>query len=265
MNSTDSTMRQGGALASRLAEAADVLRRARHVTAFTGAGISVESGIPSFRGAGGLWSKYNPECLDIWFFHRNTEAAWSVIREIFYDFFGKARPNDAHLALAAMERAGKLHAVITQNIDNLHHDAGSGVVYEFHGNSRLLRCLQCNGTVPAAECDLRILPPRCACGGIFKPDFVFFGEGIPEPAQTLSFREAERADVMLLVGTTGEVYPAALIPREAKRRGAIIIEVNPEHSEYTSTVTDIFLQGKAAGILRELAKLLGVWQRPEHA
>lgn len=261
----DDAMQHHDEATAPLAKAAEVLRRARHVTAFTGAGISVESGIPSFRGAGGLWSKYNPECLDIGYFHRNTEAAWRVIREIFYDFFGNAKPNDAHLALAAMERAGMLHALITQNIDNLHHEAGSGVVYEFHGNSRLLRCLQCDCTVPAAECDLRILPPRCACGGIFKPDFVFFGEGIPEPAQSLSFREAERADVVLLIGTTGEVYPAALIPREAKRHGAVIIEVNPEHSEYTFSVTDIFLQGKAAGTLRQLAKLLGVWERPEHA
>ncbi len=239
-------------LQNRLTEAASVLRRAQHVTAFTGAGISVESGIPSFRGPEGLWSRYDPMCLDIGYFHRHTAEAWRVIREIFYDFFGSAQPNYAHLALAALERAGVVKAVITQNIDNLHHDAGSRTVYEYHGNSRLLRCLRCSNTVPAAYVDLQTLPPMCPCGGVYKPDFVFFGEDIPEPAQTLSSRETELADVFLLIGTTGEVYPAALLPRAAKRNGALIIEINPEPSAYTPAITDIFLQGKAAVIMKEL-------------
>lgn len=239
-----------------LESAAAQLRQAVHVTAFTGAGISVESGIPPFRGVDGLWSKYDPNCLDIEYFHRHTAEAWRVIREIFYNFFGQARPNFAHRALAALEREHIVQAVITQNIDNLHHEAGSIVVHEFHGNSRLLRCLKCDGTKPAAEVDLGVLPPMCSCGGVYKPDFVFFGENIPEPARTNSFHEAELADLFVLIGTTGEVYPAALIPREAKQNGAFVIEINPEPSEYTHSIADIFLQGKAGAIMRDLMAIL---------
>ena len=235
-----------------LSTAARLLRNARHVTAFTGAGISVESGIPPFRGAEGLWSRYDPQCLDIGYFHTHPAEAWRVIKEIFYDFFGAAQPNDGHRALALLETEGVVKALITQNIDNLHQEAGSRTVYEFHGNSRQLLCLGCGTRTSAAAVPLDTLPPRCACGGLYKPDFVFFGEMIPEEASRLSFREAELADVFLLVGTTGEVMPACLIPEEAKRRGATIIEINTESSNYTHHITDIFLRGKASAVLRGL-------------
>ncbi len=206
----------------------------------------------------GLWSRYDPRCLDIGYFHEHPEAAWRAIKEIFYDFFGNARPNDAHRALAILEQKGIVKALITQNIDNLHLDAGSHVVYEFHGNSRLLRCLDCGTRHPVREVDLSLLPPHCACGGIYKPDFVFFGESIPEDASRRSFEEAKRADVFLLIGTTGEVMPACLIPEEAKRRGAAIIEINTEPSNYTGRISDIFLRGKAAELMRSLMAELGL-------
>lgn len=240
-----------------LTAAARALRNARHVTAFTGAGISVESGIPPFRGAEGLWSRYDPRCLDIAYFHAHTAEAWRVIKEIFYDFFGAAQPNDAHRALARLEAEGIVKALITQNIDNLHQEAGSRVVHEFHGNSRTLLCLGCGARVSAREINLDILPPRCPCGGVLKPDFVFFGEMIPEQANRLSFREAELADVFLLIGTTGEVMPACLIPEEAKRRGAMIIEINTEPSNYTGRITDIFLRGRATEIMRGILAEMG--------
>ena len=148
-----------------LSTAARLLRTARHATAFTGAGISVESGIPPFRGAEGLWSRYDPQCLDIGYFHAHPVEAWRVIKEIFYDFFGAARPNDAHRALAVLEQEGIIRATITQNIDNLHQEAGSHTVYEFHGNSRQLLCLGCGTRTPASAVPLEALPPRCACGG----------------------------------------------------------------------------------------------------
>ena len=244
-----------------LPAAARLLRNARHVTAFTGAGISVESGIPPFRGPEGLWSRYDPRCLDIDYFHGHYAEAWRVIKEIFYDFFGAARPNDGHRALALLEAEGIVRALITQNIDNLHQEAGSRTVYEFHGNSQQLLCLACGARRPAREVSLDALPPRCGCGGVFKPDFVFFGEMIPEEASRLSFREAGLADVFLLIGTTGEVMPACLVPEEAKRRGAMIIEVNTEPSNYTGRVSDLFLRGKATEVMRGLLTEMGLGNR----
>jgi NAD-dependent deacetylase len=244
-----------------ISAAARVLREAHHVTAFSGAGISVESGIPPFRGEGGLWSTYDPRCLEIGYFLAHAGDAWRVIKEIFYDFFGNARPNDAHRSLALLEREGIVKALITQNIDNLHFEAGSRVVYEFHGNSRLLLCLDCGGRRPAREANLVLLPPHCGCGGIYKPDFVFFGESIPEEASEKSFEQAECADVFLLIGTTGEVMPACLIPEEAKRHGATIIEINTEPSNYTGRITDIFLRGKATEVMRALITELGLRER----
>ncbi|MBR9977310.1 MAG: NAD-dependent deacylase [Bacteroidetes bacterium] len=246
-----------------IASAARHIRNARHVTAFTGAGISVESGVPPFRGAEGLWSRYDPECLDLTYFRRHPEDSWRVIREIFYDFFAQCRPNDAHIALAALERAGMLRAVITQNIDNLHQEAGSSNVIEFHGNARRLFCSTCDTHLPAEGVNLAELPPRCLCGNVYKPDFIFFGEMIPEDASVRAFREAELADVFLLIGTTGEVMPACLVPEEAKQRGAFIIEVNTEASNYTRRITDVFLRGKATVIMRALLAELGLHIEPD--
>ncbi len=125
-------------------EAAKLIKNAKHVTAFTGAGISVESGIPPFRGENGLWSKFDPLFLDINYFRQNPLKSWKLIKEIFYDFFGKAEPNSAHTALAEMEKSGYLNSVITQNIDNLHQTAGSKNVFEFHGTSKNLICTNCD-------------------------------------------------------------------------------------------------------------------------
>lgn len=234
-------------------EAVKILKNAKHLTAFTGAGISVESGIPPFRGENGLWSKYDPIVLDIGYFHNNPKESWKVIKEIFYDFFGKAEPNAAHYALAEMENMGMLKAVVTQNIDNLHQQAGSKEVYEFHGNSRTLICTNCSKKYYAEQIDLSNLPPKCEnCGTVLKPDFVFFGEPIPEPARSNSFNEAGKADIFLLIGTTGEIMPASLIPHEAKEKGARIIEINTERTNFTNSITDLFLQGKAAEVMYEL-------------
>ena len=131
-----------------IVNAADLIKKSKFTIAFTGAGISVESGIPPFRGENGLWNKYNPEVLDLGYYLNNPEDSWIYIREIFYDFFANARPNKAHQILARMEARGLLQSVITQNIDNLHFQSGSRVVHEFHGNSKRLKCLKwdlCNG------------------------------------------------------------------------------------------------------------------------
>lgn len=208
-------------------KAVEIIKNAKHITAFTGAGISVESGIPPFRGENGLWNKFDPIFLDINYFHQNPLKSWKLIKEIFYDFFGKAKPSTAHLALSKMEKLGYLNSIITQNIDNLHQKSGSKKVWEFHGNSRNLICMNCNEIYSAANTNLSHLPPKCEkCGTVLKPDFIFFGEAIPEPARTNSFAETENADVFILIGTTGEIMPASMIPIEAKRNGVKIIEVN---------------------------------------
>lgn len=240
-----------------LNEAAKTIRAAKHVIAFTGAGISVESGIPPFRGSGGIWNKYDPKLLDIDYYLHNQELCWISIREMFYDFFNVAKPNKAHLLLARMEQAGMLKAVITQNIDNLHQEAGSRTVYEFHGNSKKLVCLKCFKEYHAGDFDLKKIPPLCKNdGSILKPNFVFFGDGIPPGAYTASFRNAEICDVCLIIGSTGEVMPASYIPGTARSHGATIIEINPEPSNFTRKVTDIFLQGRAGEVMGKLEQKL---------
>jgi NAD-dependent deacetylase len=236
-------------------KAAEKIKSARRLISFTGAGISVESGIPSFRGPDGLWSRYDPQVLDLSHFQRHPANSWRVIKEIFYDFFGKARPNTAHQALAQLETAEVLHGVITQNIDNLHQEAGSRDVIEFHGTSRRLTCLTCHQTWEFQPEMLTNLPPACPrCGGLLKPDFIFFGEGIPPLAYQQSMAEAQLADTWLVIGTTGEIMPASMLPIEARRNGALMIEVNLRPSNYTNTITDIFLQGKASEVLSALAE-----------
>jgi NAD-dependent deacetylase len=236
---------------------ADIMSKSKSMIAFTGAGISVESGIPPFRGPQGLWSKYDPKCLDLDYFHLNPKDSWIAIKSIFYDFFGSAKYNLAHKVLANLEEKGILKAIVTQNIDNLHQQAGSKVVYEFHGNSQKLICLQCGTTYAPSQVDLNHLPPVCKVDKrVLKPDFVFFGEGIPENAYRKSLQVAQKADVVLIIGTTGEVMPAAMIPGEAKRNGAVIIEINTEESNYTHSITDFFLQGKASEILGEINSII---------
>ncbi len=233
-------------LASRL------IVNAEHLTAFTGAGISVESGIPPFRGEDGLWSKYDPSHFEIYYFRSHPEKTWKTIIKIFYDTFEKAKPNEAHFVLSRLEDRGILKAIITQNIDNLHHRAGSRNVIEYHGNSRNLVCLECNKDYEVNRDILKKIPLKCRCGGLLKPDFVFFGEPIPEKALFGVFRETEETDVMLVIGTTGEIFPASAIPIEVKKRDAKIIEINVGPSSYTDDITDIFLQGKASVILKEI-------------
>jgi len=153
-------------------QAALKIKNARRTVAFTGAGISVESGIPPFRGPDGIWSRYDPQVLNLTYFQRHPLASWQVIKEIFYDFFGQARPNPAHEALTRLEAAGYLNGVITQNIDNLHQESGTRDVIEFHGTSRRLTCLSCLQSWEFRSEMLASLPPLCPrCEGLLKPDF----------------------------------------------------------------------------------------------
>jgi len=241
----------------KLYKAAELIKKSSHTTAFTGAGVSVESGIPPFRGKNGLWNKIDPVFLDIHYFNKYADKSWHFIKDIFYDSFSAAKPNDAHYALADLEKKGLLDVIVTQNIDNLHQQAGSKNVIEFHGTAQKLVCMNCGRQFELREELINALPPKCVdCAGLLKPDFVFFGEPIPEAANSRSFREAEIADVFILIGTTGEIQPASMIPIHAKNYGAKIIEINIENSNYTNSITDIFLNGKATEKMRSLLTIL---------
>ncbi len=250
-----------------LREAARIIASSRRTLAFTGDGISVESGIPAFRGEGGLWGRMDPGLLEISRFNAEPEASWAAIRELFY--IHRPVPNAAHRILAQWERAGLLSFLVTQNIDGLHSAAGSTKVAEFHGSLRELVCLRCGARVeasgPAIEAGLLDrLPPRCqalgplgsACGGLLKPDFVFFGEGIPGAAYSAAFAAAQDAAVCLVVGSTGVVHPAAEVPMAAKRAGAFIIEIDPGETEFSATISDLHLRLRAGEALSRLDSLV---------
>lgn len=234
-------------------EAVELLKTSEYTVAFTGAGISVESGIPPFRGEGGLWNKYDPNILDLQTYHSNPEKSWPVIKELFFDFFGEARANEAHHGLAKLESNGLLKSIITQNIDSLHQEAGSKTIFEYHGNCRQLVCFSCGSVEQVDGKVLTDTPPKCEkCGGLLKPDFIFFGEGIPEEAYEKSLEAARNCEVMLVIGTTGEIVPASTLPYMAKEMGAKIIEINTNESAYTNTITDVFLQGKATEVMSKI-------------
>ncbi len=240
-------------------KAAGLIMYSRYTVAFTGAGISVESGIPPFRGEGGLWNTYNPGILDLDAYINAPEQAWPAVKVLFYDFFGKAKPNLAHLKLAELEQKGFLKEIITQNIDNLHQEAGSLIVHEFHGRSNYFVCTKCNTYYNTSKLIVGERPPLCldsSCRALLKPDFIFFGEGIPEKAYRASLRAASNASVFILIGTSGDVMPASSIPVLAKQNGCQIIEINPNISSFTRSITDVFIQANASeGLSRLVAKL----------
>lgn len=236
----------------KIKRAAEILSKAKNIVAFTGAGISAESGIPPFRGEGGIWNKYDPDSLCIDYYFSHTKESWEIIREAFYNLFNNSdiKPNKGHEVLAKWEKEGRLSSVITQNIDDLHAVAGNRTIYEFHGNMTRFVCTQCGKTFPAKEMKLSDTPPCCkTCGGLLKPDFIFFGEGIPEKAYYSSIHAAENCDAFVIIGTSGQVSPANMIPGIAKRNGAKIIEINMQASTYTNQITDLYIEGKSGEML----------------
>jgi NAD-dependent deacetylase len=240
-----------------LVRAARLICKSSFTVAFTGAGISVESGIPPFRGPGGIWNKYDPKVLDLNYFHDHPSESWEVIKVIFYDFFQNISPNPAHKTLALWESNNLINSIITQNIDHLHQKAGSKIVIDFHGHAHRLVCLSCHWTTEDFQSLLKKLPPQCPkCGDTLKPDFVFFGENIPQAAYQNAFESAEKAEVFLIIGTSGEVSPANQFPIIAKQNGAVIIEINNDKSLYTNNITDIYISGKAGEILPALQHII---------
>jgi NAD-dependent deacetylase len=241
--------------------AAEILSTANKGVAFTGAGASADSGIPTFRGVGGLWSEYDPvRVASIDSFLRDPSAYWTVSRER-GGIAIAARPNPGHYALAALEAAGRLIAIVTQNTDGLHQESGCSRVLELHGSSRTVQCLDCGVREPRAAVQARLavqLPPKCqACGGVFlKPTVVLFGEPLPVAAVQDAFALAREADVMVVVGSSLVVHPAADIPLAAVRSGATLIIINAEPTPFDS-LAEVVIHGRAAEVLPEILKLTG--------
>jgi len=246
-----------------ITKTARTIHRSNKVVAFTGAGISVESGIPDFRGAGGLWEKYDPsEYATIEAFHADPQKVWRMLKEI-GNLLENSRPNPAHLALSKLEDMGHVRSVITQNIDGLHQEAGSKRVIEFHGAHRKLVCLNCGRIYNRGEVGMEILPPRCRCKGVLKPDVVFFGESIPWRAHLEAQQEAKNCDVMLVIGTSAIVSPACDLPVMAKGNGAVIVEVNLEETPLTRNISDWILIGPASFTLQSVVERVSSWEKRE--
>ncbi|MFC7154942.1 NAD-dependent protein deacylase [Halomarina halobia] len=212
--------------------AAGALADAERAVAMTGAGVSTASGIPDFRGPDGVWTRYDAEDFHISRFEADPEGFWDDRIALVEELYGDGRePNRAHEALAALEREGHIEGVITQNVDGLHQAAGSDRVVELHGNGERVACVDCGATdgLDAARAD--DLPPRCRrCGGLLKPDVVLFGEQLPDYAWYQAHAMAQRADAVLVVGSSLSVEPAASLPREAAARGATLVVVNRERT-----------------------------------
>ena len=258
-------------LSSDIRRAAALVDRGSYVVALAGAGLSAGSGIPTYRGAGGLWTQHGtPPLLSYQEFARDPAGWWRARLAAEEDpshavyqmkqAVDGAVPNAGHLALAELERRGILRCIITQNVDNLHTVAGSQSVLEIHGNRNRLRCLECGLRFPREEYAALLSdrdgladgPPSCGeCGGVLKLDTVMFGEPIPQDTLLACRDAAERCDCMLLVGTSGTVNPAARLPLVSKERGAVLIEVNPEETPLTPWC-DLVLTGPADIILPRL-------------
>jgi len=235
---------------------ADVLSQAKHAIALTGAGISVESGIPAFRGEGGLWEKYPADEYATYSgFLTNPLKQWAFFKEL-YTTLSDAAPNPAHYALAELERLGMLKSIITQNIDNLHQRAGSKRVLEFHGTTQKLECMSCGAILPFSEEAIAAPVPTCRCGGVLKPMIVLFGEQIADDSLRNAQNESLLCDIMLVIGTSAQVVPASMLPVIAKSRGAMILEMNVERTLLSNDVADLSLLGSASLRLPRVVELV---------
>ncbi|MDO9515141.1 MAG: Sir2 family NAD-dependent protein deacetylase [Syntrophales bacterium] len=250
-----------GDLDAKIAAAAEMILASRSLVVFTGAGISTESGIPDFRGPGGIWTRFDPDDFTIQKFLSSRETRrkqWKILIE--GDLFSSVKPNRGHYAIAQLEGMGRLDCIITQNIDNLHQKAGNSPdrVFELHGNMQWIRCLDCDEryTVEQIREILKggVEVPECEkCHGTLKPDVVFFGEMLPPDVLNAATEHSMRCDLFLVVGSSLVVHPAALMPAYAKEAGAGLIIVNIGDTPYDSRA-DILIEGKAGDVMSKMVE-----------
>lgn len=243
---------------------AELIKEARKIIVFTGAGVSTESGIPDFRSPGGVWQKYNPEDFYYQKFLSSEEARekyWQMSRE-FYEPLQNAQPNAAHKAIVELEKMGKLDCVITQNVDNLHQKAGNSPekVIELHGTAISVSCLSCRKKYTRAEIQSWLISgvrvPKCQeCGGILKPDTVSFGQPMPPRETEEAFYRARNCDLFIVIGSSLVVQPAASVPLEAKNHGAKLIIINREPT-YHDAYADVVIHGSAGEIMSKIMEYL---------
>lgn len=243
---------------------AELIAKAKNIVVFTGAGVSTESGIPDFRSPGGLWTKFDPEDFTIEKFRSNPETRRKQWRFLLAgDLFGDALPNAAHRAIAALEKLGKVSCVITQNIDNLHQKAGSdpGKVFELHGNMRWVLCMDCGERYPLEEI-LRsegaseAVPVCGRCSGILKPGVIFFGEALPEETLARATWHASHCDLLVVVGSSLVVYPAAYMPHYAKQAGAALVVINLSPTPVDS-MADVVIRASAGETMERILTAFG--------
>ena len=242
----------------RISQAVELLKGAHKVTAFTGAGISTESGISDFRSKGGVWDRYRIVTYQEFIASHDARLEyWKMKKELFNEIKG-AGPNEAHRALAELEKMGKLKCLITQNIDGLHQDAGSSSVIELHGTNRKAVCLSCEKLWPIEDIQERLeageVAPECdECGGFIKPATVSFGQSMPEQEMMKAYECAVRCDLLIMIGSSLQVEPAASIPREAHRTGARLIYINRTETP-TDNLAEVIFRENAGNVMSELVR-----------
>jgi NAD-dependent deacetylase len=237
-----------------------LLLASRYAVALTGAGISVESGIPDFRSDDGVWAKYDPfEYGHIDSFRADPAKVWKLLLEM-RTLVESASPNQAHFALGQLEKRGVLKTIITQNVDGLHQKGGASNVIEFHGSFRAMHCESCSKTYASSQVSTAKLPPRCECGGPIRPDVVLFGEGIPDSVYSGAFEAASRCDLMIVAGTSASVAPASDLPLVAKRAGASIVEINPHASDLPPELSDLRIIATAGEAFTNIMKVFNSMQ-----
>jgi NAD-dependent deacetylase len=254
---------KGVSLDQKIRDVAALIVAAGRVVVFTGAGVSTESGIPDFRSPGGIWTKFDPEDFTIDRFLRSAETRrkqWRILME--GGLFAQAVPNRAHQAIAELERLGKLACVITQNIDNLHQKAGNDPknVFELHGNMNWLRCLDCREAYCLKDILAKSRPaddvPSCErCRGILKPDVIFFGESLPPETLAQATHHASNCDLLMVVGSSLVVYPAAYMPMYAKNAGAKLVIINRDATPYDGSA-DVVINHSAGEAMSGILEMV---------